>query len=136
MNVTLDAVKPTSMQILSLWKMLQERTPQQAISHRQMPTWEQHCQFVDTWHERYIAWYMIGNERVYVGNTYLTKQREVGIHIFQEHRGLGYGHAALDRILHLHGRPLLANINPQNSESIEFFTRQGFKPLQHTYQLT
>lgn len=136
MKVTLDAVKPTSMQILSLWKMLAERTPQQAISHRQMPTWEQHCNFVDTWQDRYIAWYMIGNERVYVGNIYLTKQREVGIHIFDGHRGLGYGHAAIEQILHLHGRPLLANINPLNTESIEFFTRHDFKLLQHTYQLT
>ena len=41
----------------TLWELLQERTPAQSISHKEMPTFKQHKKFVDS--KPYAVWYMI-----------------------------------------------------------------------------
>ena len=46
------------------------------------------------------------------------------------------GSEALEIIIKSNPRKqFLANINPKNKKSIEFFKKNGFKILQHTYEL-
>jgi RimJ/RimL family protein N-acetyltransferase len=116
----------------ALYAHLAERTPIQAISHREMPSWKQHCEFVEK--RPYAAWYLIIDGNI-IGNIYLTNHREVGIHIAGEFRKAGNGHHALTHLRVLHPGPMLANINPANEASIAFFKRHGATLLQHTYQL-
>ncbi len=129
------------MNIKLLYNLLAERTPEQSISHKQMPTMENHTKFV---HRRpYKEWLMIyDNEKVLVvGSIYVSKQDEIGISIFKEHQGKGYAKEALSFILENNVHTIFyANINPQNYKSINLFKKFGFLwqsdktiPGQYTY---
>lgn len=122
-----------------LYNLLAEREPHQNISHKQMPTPEQHAAFVEK--RPYQAWYLIaiGSDadaasRI-VGATYLTDRREVGIFIFRADRKNGYGEKALKALREKHLGPLFANIAPSNAASMAFFKKQGFLPIQLTFKL-
>ena len=116
-----------------LYSLLKERTPEQSISHKQMPSWEDHVAFIKS--EPYQAWYLIEVNDEIVGSIYLSKQREVGLFLFEKFKGQGYGRQALARLKYLHPGRLLANINPKNEASRKFFEREGFKLIQQTYEL-
>lgn len=118
-----------------LYELLEERMklPHVNISHRSMPTWEEHKKFVLS--TPYTAWYLIQVDDGYVGAIYLTRMDEIGVHILGAHRGRGYGPEAISLIKGLHKRTrYLANINPANAGSIRMFQRLGFKKLQVTYE--
>lgn len=130
------AMEDVGQAIFELYQHLAERTPEQSISHKAMPTFLQHREFVDR--HPYAAWYMILNGKSnaeIIGNIYLTKHREVGIHITRPARGQGYGRAALEQMRALHPGRILANINPKNEPSIAFFKQHGARLLQLTFEL-
>lgn len=117
-----------------LYRLLQERMPHQSISHKRMPTYEEHLSYIAN--HPYQAWYLIYNTLVgIVGATYLTKIREVGLFIFNEFQGKGYGYAALAELRSRYPGRMLANINPENPGSCIFFERHGGKQIQVTYEL-
>lgn len=114
-----------------LWDLLNERTEDQAISHRKMPTLAEHCEFVES--RPYRAWYFIEDGKQVVGSVYLSNQREIGIFVFNRHQGKGYGEQAVKTLMAKWPGKFYANINPRNIRSHAFFERMGFKPLQVTY---
>lgn len=123
-----------------LFKLLQERQPWQAISHKKMPSFGEHMTFVKS--KPYAGWYLIvhnATDRIQddeaVGSTYITHNNEVGIFIFKEYQGKGYAKEALDLLMSGYDPPFYANINPTNHKSREFFTKLGFKFIQTTYAL-
>lgn len=122
-----------------LYQVLKERLPHQSISHKEMPTWEQHLAFVAS--RPYLHWYEVqadhpaGGGLTSVGTIYLTKQREIGIGILTEYRGLGFAREAIHMLLEMHPGRALANINPGNEASIKLFAGLGFKHIQDTYEL-
>jgi RimJ/RimL family protein N-acetyltransferase len=116
-----------------LYNLLAEREPHQAISHKGMPTMEEHIRFVQS--RPYQCWYLIEVGETYVGAIYLSKQREIGISIFKAHRGRGFARAAVAEIMHKWPGRFLANINPSNQDSIRFFRQLGGKHIQVTYEL-
>lgn len=120
----------------ALYKLLEERTPEQSISHTAMPTWEEHCKFVAN--HPYRIWYMICNDENYdliYGSLYLTKDREIGLFVFNKYQNQGVGTLALKELLTIHRGPFYANINPKNGASVKFFEKHGFEHLQCTYKL-
>jgi RimJ/RimL family protein N-acetyltransferase len=117
-----------------LYQLLQERKPSVNISHRVMPTWQQHCRFIAR--RPYSAWYLVKSGTEYVGAIYLTAANEIGVSILSRSRGLGLGPRAVRTLMRKHGhRRYLANINPRNKQSIRMFRRMGFKIIQKTYEL-
>lgn len=114
-----------------LYNMLAERKPFQSISHKRMPSFEDHVAFVRM--EPYKAWYLIEYDGFVVGNVYITEANELGIAIYSNQKGKGYGMAAIEEVMTRFDGPFLANINPLNDASIEFFTALGFTKLQVTY---
>jgi RimJ/RimL family protein N-acetyltransferase len=118
-----------------LWNLLLERDPNVNISHKAMPTWEEHCAFVRS--KPYREWYIVANdEGKAVGSCYLSKQNELGVFIFKRHQHQGYGSFALNALMFRHSdERLLANINPRNITSIVMFQHLGFKLCQHTFEL-
>jgi len=118
--------------INTLYKLLLERTPNQAISHKAMPTFGEHTRFVKS--VPYQVWYLITDGGEPVGATYLTHANELGIFVFNKHHGKGYGKAAIEEMLRRFEGPFLANINPDNEASRKFFESLGFKFIQTTYQ--
>jgi RimJ/RimL family protein N-acetyltransferase len=116
-----------------LYRLLEERSPEVNISHRAMPSWEQHCAFVAS--KPYDAWYLIEADGGKVGAIYLSKTNEIGIFLFRSHRGAGYGKRAVTMLMERHPRDrYLANINPKNDASIAFFRELGFHHIQNTYE--
>ena len=115
-----------------LFQLLEERGPDVSISHKAMPTWDEHVRFVES--RPYQAWYFIEAEGV-VGACYLSKQDEIGVFVFNAHQGKGYGPWAIEAIMLKHGkRRYLANINPRNTKSAEIFRNLGFKQIQVTFE--
>ena len=117
-----------------LYRLLQERTPEQSISHKAMPTWEQHLAFVNAVPHPYPHWYLLQEKGEFVGSIYLTERREVGLCVFDGARGQGYGRVAMALLEAMHPGPMLANIAPGNPRSHRFFQLHGFELVQMTYR--
>lgn len=124
----------------ALYRLLSERKPWQSISHRKMPTFPEHCAFVQS--KPYHAWYMIVTDDglgprsgMFVGATYLTRQKEIGIFVFDGYQGMGIGSTAVRMLMAQHEGPFLANVNPKNGASQSLFDSLGGKLIQVTYEL-
>jgi RimJ/RimL family protein N-acetyltransferase len=132
MSVQLIEVDPCNQQhCLVLYELLDERTAEQSISHKEMPSYDKHLVFVAS--KPYRAWYLIRTYEGCAGSVYLTRQNEIGIAIFETYRGSGYAKAAINMLMGKHDGPFLANINPNNWASRWLFDRLGFKFIQVTY---
>lgn len=116
-----------------LYELLKERPVEANISHRALPTFEQHRQFVTR--RPYEAWYLIEEGESTVGATYLTKAREVGIFIFLAHQRKSYAAAGITMLREKHPGRLLANVAPGNQTSHALFLKLGGRVIQHTYEL-
>lgn len=118
-----------------LYRLLEEREPDVNISHKAMPSWRQHLAFIRS--RPYRAWYLIEADGGYVGAVYLSRQNEIGVFVLREHRGKGYGSAAVRKVMERHRsvKRFLANINPRNQRSIALFSDLGFRHIQNTYEL-
>lgn len=116
-----------------LFNLLAGRHWYQNISHKGMPTYDQHVEFIMS--KPYAVWYVISIDGRFVGSVYLSKQDEVGIFLIDGIHGQGIGGAALANLIALHPRQrYLANINPANTESIQFFAKYGFHLIQKTFE--
>jgi len=115
-----------------LYDLLSERTPEQSISHKEMPTFKRHTEFVNSY--PYLVWYFVQHEREILGTVYLTRDREIGIFLFKKHIGKGFGTKVLEMIMKKHPGTFLANCNPENEASIRLFKRFGFELVQHVYR--
>lgn len=131
--MTLVDVYSTEDTAFVLWELLKERTPEQSISHEEMPTWDEHVAYIA---KRPVEhWYLIGNEDQWVGSVYLSRRREIGVSIFRVHQRQGYGKFAVEEIMRLHPGTFYANVAPMNHGSHEFFIGLGAKMIQYTYKI-
>src|SRR6267143_2513334 len=117
-----------------LYELLKERDPTVNISHKKMPTYENHLKFVMS--KPYSKWYIIKSKSQRVGSIYLSKQNEIGIFIKNGMQGKGIGKKAMQLLMKKNPRTrYLANVNPKNIKSIDFFKKNGFRLIQYTYEL-
>ena len=115
-----------------LFDLLKQREGTVNISHKSLPDWEEHLQYVKK-HD-YQLWDIIWVENTRIGNIYLTKNNEIGIFIDKKLQFHGYGSKALEEFMKKNGKKrYLANINPTNYKSIQFFGKHGFIHIQNTY---
>ena len=115
-----------------LFDLLKQREGTVNISHKSLPDWEEHIQYVKK-HD-YQSWDIIWVENTRIGNIYLTKNDEIGIFIDKKLQFHGYGSKALEEFMKKNGKKrYLANINPTNYKSIQFFGKHGFIHIQNTY---
>lgn len=135
-----------------LYELMKERDPEINISHRALPTFEQHRQF---WTRRpYRCCYLIEatdfvtrnpeRDHPWIGYISATHRNEIGIVLLKTWRGHGFGPHAVNELMRLH-QPVpaapsevnghwLANIAPANERSKSMFTRLGFREIQRTYE--
>jgi RimJ/RimL family protein N-acetyltransferase len=131
MSLTSVYERPDRHQLL--YDLLKERDETVNVSHRELPAWCDHVRFVES--HPYQEWYFIEAGDV-VGACYLTIDDEIGVFVFKEYQGHGYGPMAVRRLMDIHGqRRYLANINPRNERSAGIFAKLGFRCVQHTYEL-
>ncbi len=132
MTIQLIPVKKSDCSFL--YELLEERNPKANISHRKLPSYENHVKFVMS--KPYSNWYIISNKNQKFGSIYLSKQDEIGIFIKKGTQTRGIGTKAIKLLMKKNLRPrYLANINPKNTKSKKFFKKNNFKLIQHTYEL-
>ena len=118
-----------------LYNLLMERDARANISHKKMPTYNQHVAFVST--KPYSKWYVILSDTNKAGSIYLTSQNEIGIFIKKSFQGKQLGNIALHKLIQKNPKKrYLANVNPQNKKSMRFFKDNGFKLIQYTFELS
>ena len=115
-----------------LYELLKQREGRVNISHHSIPTLTEQRDYVKN--HSYQSWDIIWVENNRVGNIYLTQRDEVGVFIDNKSQGRGYGSQALKQFMEKNGKKrYLANINPTNYKSIQFFGKHGFTHIQNTY---
>ena len=118
-----------------LFDLLKERNPKANISHKKMPSYDEHVDFIKS--KPYTKWYVILKSNEKVGSIYLSKNDEIGIFILKRFQGNNFGVYALNELLKKNPRKrFLANVNPKNKKSISFFKNNGFKLIQYTFEKT
>ena len=134
-SLSINLIPVDKSDIKFLYNQLKERDPKINISHKKMPTYAEHSQFVLS--KPYSKWYIIIYKNKKIGNTYLTKTNEIGIFILKSTKINGIGRIVLEEIMKMNPRSrYLANVNPKNDKSSNFFKKNGFKLIQYTYELT
>ena len=115
-----------------LFDLLKQREEIVNISHKSLPTWEEHVEFIKN--NTYQSWDIIWVDNVRIGNIYLTDRDELGIFLDKKSQSNGYGSIAINEFMKKNGKKrYLANINPTNYKSIQFFGKHGFIHIQNTY---
>ena len=118
-----------------LYDLLIERDTRVNISHKKMPTYNQHVSFVSA--KPYSKWYVILYGVNKAGSIYLTSQNEIGIFIKKSFQNKQIGNIALHKLIQKNPKKrYLANVNPQNKKSMRFFKNNGFKLIQYTLELS
>ena len=118
-----------------LYNLLKERSPEDNISHKKIPTYIEHVKFIKS--KPYTNWYIIYGNKKKIGTIYLSKQDEIGIFLKKDCQNKGVGKIAMNLLISKNTRSrYLANISPKNKKSKKFFKKQGFKLIQYTYELT
>ena len=117
-----------------LYNLLMERDTRANISHKKMPTYNEHVLFVSS--KPYSKWYVILYGATKAGSIYLTAHNEVGIFIKKSFQNKQIGDIALHTLIKKNPKKrYLANVNPKNKKSISFFKKNGFKLIQYTFEL-
>jgi RimJ/RimL family protein N-acetyltransferase len=116
-----------------LFDLLKEREPRVNISHKKMPTYNEHIKFIKS--KPYSKWYIILKSKQRVGSIYLSKNDEIGIFLSKKFQGKNVGNFALNELMKKNRRKrFLANVNPKNKKSTSFFKNNGFKLIQYTFE--
>jgi len=115
-----------------LFDLLKQREGIVNISHKSLPTWEEHVEFIKN--NTYQSWDIIWVDNVRIGNIYLSDRDEIGIFLDKKSQSNRYGSIAINEFMKKNGKKrYLANINPTNYKSIQFFGKHGFIHIQNTY---
>ena len=131
-KITLNNVSKKDLEFL--YNLLLERDSRANISHKKMPSYDEHIKFVLS--KPYTKWYVVNLDGKKVGSVYLSKQDEIGIFLKKDIQGKGVGKYALNILMKKNPRKrFIANVNPKNKNSAKFFRQNGFKLIQHTYEL-
>jgi predicted acetyltransferase len=134
-NISINLKVVMKSDVRFLYNQLKERESKINISHKKMPTFEQHSKFVMS--NPYSKWYIIMYKNKKIGNTYLTKTNEIGIFVLKSVKIKGIGKIVLQFLMKINSRSrYLANVSPKNKKSQDFFKKNNFKLIQYTYELT
>jgi len=138
------------------YELLKERPLEHGISHKRMPTWEEHLHFMHSAPHPFRLWLVIETDdfnardprlarQVPVGVIEVLPSNEFGVHVLKRYQGHGIGRSAVELFIKTH-EPLppipavrngrwLANVAPANKRAAEFFQKLGFTKIQETYAL-
>jgi hypothetical protein len=76
-ELTFTRVRKESKHVKALYLLLQER--EHGISHKTMPTFREHREFV--MNHPYRAWYLVSMGKMIVGTIYLLKDNSIGVNL-------------------------------------------------------
>ena len=134
MNSSIKLNQVTKNDTLFLYDLLKNKDPNANISHKKMPSYDEHVKFVMS--KPYTNWYIIEYDKKNVGAIYLSKQDEVGISIKKDYKYEQIAKPALKLLIKLNPRKrYLANTSPKDVRSQEFFLKNGFNSLEYVYEI-
>ena len=117
-----------------LFELLKDRDPRANISHKKMPSYNEHLKFIKS--KPYTKWYIILKSKDRIGSIYLSKNDEIGIFLSKKYQGKNIGNDALAELIRKNPRErYLANVNPKNKKFSKFFKNNNFKLIQYTYEM-
>jgi RimJ/RimL family protein N-acetyltransferase len=132
-----------------LYELLKARPAKANISHKKMPTLEQHERFVKK--HPYHDWCLIeiggaewdATPQQLIGSTFISKPAqpsvvgdELHVELFQGYNGYAYGEHALKLMIQKHPRSrFVANTSLTNYVSMALFAKLGFVECQRTFEL-
>jgi RimJ/RimL family protein N-acetyltransferase len=117
-----------------LYDLLKDRPRYMNISHKRVPSFSQHCQFVRS--KPYKEWFFIVMGKKNIGSIYLSLANEIGIFLFKKFQGKGLEREILKKFIF--GRRklrLLANVSLKNKFYQNLFQSLGFRHIQNSYCL-
>lgn len=130
MSLTLRSVKKEDYKFL--YQLLKQRPDDECISHRKMPTYPQHCKYLNTF--PFFLNIIILADGKKIGNFYQTARREIGIHVLKKYEYLA--EEIVNVILDLASKDkekIYFNINPKDRRFKSLLTKRC-KLIQHTYE--
>ena len=134
MNSDVKLKQVTKNDALFLYELLKNKDPNANISHKKMPSYDEHVEFVMS--KPYTNWYIIEYDKKNVGTIYLSKQDEIGISINNDYEYDQIVKPALKLLMKLNQRKrYLANTNPKDVRAQEFLLKNGFTGLEYVYEL-
>ena len=114
-----------------LYDMLKERDPTINVTHKKLPSFNKHLEFIKS--KPYDAWYIIEIESKQVGHIYIDNKNRIGWFIKREFKGFGFVIPAFEELKILHKRKnYLGKVNPNNFEAQNLLTKLKFV-LKNTY---
>ena len=128
-------LKPvTKNDVLFLYDLLKIRDPLANISHKKMPSYDEHVNFILS--NPYPIWYIIEYEGKKIGSVYLSKQDEIGISLVDNSLYDKIGKSVIKLLIKNNPRKrYLAKVSPQNKKLQNFFVNNGFIGLEYTYEV-
>ena len=134
MNSSIKLNQVTKNDTLFLYDLLKNKDPNANISHKKMPSYDEHVKFVMS--KPYSKWYIIYHATEKIGSIYITKQDEIGIHFKEQNLTNKIRSKVLKMIIRKNPRNrYMININPRNTSLRNFLKNEGFKLIQHTYEI-
>tara|TARA_Y100000780_G_C13537501_1_gene360125 strand:- start:166 stop:579 length:414 start_codon:yes stop_codon:yes gene_type:complete len=131
-NIKLNQVTKNDMSFL--YELLKNKDPNSNISHKKMPSYDEHVKFVMS--EPYTTWYIIECDKKNTGAIYLSKQDEIGISINNHYEYEKIAEPALKLLMELNPRKrYLVNTSPKDTKAQEFLLKKGFTVLEHVYEM-
>ena len=116
-----------------LYELLLQRKKIVNISHKKMPTYEEHVKFIES--EPYSKWYIIQIDDKKIGSIYLTKENEIGIHFFTQYEeSERFQNVIKEFFLKEPQDRFFMNVSPKNEQYIDLAKKLGFHLVQHTYE--
>ena len=134
MNSGIKLKQVTKNDALFLYDLLKNKDPNANISHKKMPSYDEHVEFVMS--KPYTNWYIIEYDKKNVGTIYLSKQDEIGISINKDYEYDQIVKSALELLMKLNQRKrYLANTSSKDVRSQEFLLKNGFTGLEYVYEM-
>ena len=114
-----------------LFNHLKERDPRENISHKKMPTYDEHVKFVLS--KPYSKWYIIFERNKKIGSVYLTKADELGLHLKKEYFRESLMKEIFESLMKSEPNKLFVfNLSPRNKKFIKFLQKNGYMISQQT----
>ena len=134
MNSSINLNQVTKNDTLFLYDLLKNKDSNANISHKKMPSYDEHVEFVMS--KPYTNWYIIEYDKKNVGAIYLSKQDEIGISVNNDYEYDQIAKHALKLLMKLNQRKrYLANTSPKDVRSQEFLLKNGFTGLEYVYEM-
>ena len=134
MNSNVKLKQVTKNDMLFLYELLKNKDPSTNISHKKMPSYDEHVKFVMS--KPYTNWYIIECNIKNVGSIYLSKRDEIGISINNDFEYDQIAKMALKLLMKINPRKRYrVNVSPKNIRLQEFFLKSGFTGFEYVYEM-